>query len=550
MKKLVPESISEALEVKSSESLNESMVGDWFNTTKGLIQGVFKKAGKFFMAMYKDKILPVITPVNIAILKKLGKLPKAVIIVPNSNDLELLPELSSLNGKQAVLARVAAQYKEDSMKLKRRKKLQRLWESVNAKKYKFLNEAEIEMKYSGQDKVPNVSSTFLKKRFLLQVRKPNLTAPLIWGAPGIGKTAITNAVVEALGEGYRLIDIQTSKMAPDDWTLPAIITVTDTGTKEAVDIPKNWLPVYEPTEDEEENAKRNDAANWGNGGIIFLDELSRASAEVQNTCLKLVHQRIIGDKVLGSKWAIVAATNREQDDPDGGQTRIGSALANRFQHFNFVPSVDEWIEWGRSKGKIDERILTFVDFNRDHFYLFDNEAMVNTTPRSWEALSEMMSASKEYGDIVFTRSDMEAIMMGTISPKTVEAFAAFLALLEAFRPEEILMVFKNPAEAPKPKKVGSGYDVVQANALIGAICSQSRDKKLTAKEVENFVTYWVSLENQSISSKALFLLSEVHEYIGDEIGLAGQEKDTYKKAMDIFRAAYGKLPKDREDVMA
>jgi hypothetical protein len=341
-------------------------------------------------------------------------------------------------------------------------------------------------------------------------------------------------------------------MAPDDWALPAIYKVTIEGGKEiskAQDIPKNWLPVYTPTGNAEIDAKSNDKANDGEGGIIFLDELSRASIEVQNTCLKLVHERMIGDAILGSKWAIIAATNREEDDPEGGQSVIGSALANRFQHWNFVPSVDEWIDWAKGK-KIDDRITTFVEFNRDHFYLFDNETKTNTTPRSWEALSSMLAACVEYGDIIWTRADLENLMAGTVHSKTVESFMAFLTLLESFRPEEIKLIFTNPAKAPKPKVKGSGFDIPQANALIGAACSQSKDTKLEAKEVENYVQYWIDLKDASLAAKALWLLVETHPYIHQETGdIKGKEK--YKKAMDMFRAAFGgiKFGGKREDVM-
>jgi MoxR-like ATPase len=550
MKKLVPESIEETLQLNREQILNEATIGDWFNKTKGLIKGVFKKIGNFFVALYKDKILPVVIPVNIGILFKQGKLPKAIHFVASESDVELEPSLSTLRNTDAIRNRVEQSYLRDAALNKNRGKLKESLKILNIRKK--LSEGIVPLKYSGEDKVRNVSTEFLIKRILMQVKNPSLTPPLIWGAPGIGKTAITNAVIESLGPGYRLIDVQTSKMAPDDWTLPAIYKVTVEGGKEltkAQDIPKNWLPVYTPTGDPEIDAKSNDKANDGEGGIIFLDELSRASQEVQNTCLKLVHQRMIGDTVLGSKWAIVAATNREEDDPEGGQTKIGSALANRFQHWNFVPSVDEWISWAKGK-KLDDRITIFVEFNRDHFYLFDNEAMVNTTPRSWEALSYMLSSCQEYGDITWTKADLENIVAGTVHSSTVEALMAFLTLIESFRPEEIKMIFADPTKAPQPKKKGSGFDIPQANALIGAACSQSRDMTLTAKQLENYVQYWINLGDASLAAKALFLIVETHPYIHQETGdIKGKEK--YKPAMDLFRAAFGKPNfKNRGDVMS
>lgn len=552
MKKLVPESIEETLQLKNSQSLNEAGLKDIISRTKTAVTAALKKIGNFFVALYEGVVLLVMLPVNIGILFKNGKLPKSVRFIASENDVQTEPSLSAVRSAKPILDRVREGYLRDAALNKKRGKLRlKLNENKEIISKLKLNESLVPLKYSGKD-IKNVGANFLIKRIIMQTRNPKLTPPLIWGAPGIGKTAITNAVIKSLGPGHRLIDVQLSKMTPDDWTLPSIYKVTAEGGKEIIkaqDIPKNWLPVYIPTGDTDIDAKANDKANDGEGGIIFLDELSRASAEVQNTCLKLVHERMIGDAILGSKWAIVAATNREEDDPEGGQTTIGSALANRFQHWNFVPDVDDWIEW--AKGKIDDTIITFVEFNRDHFYVFDNEMKVNTTPRSWEALSAMLQSCKEYNDITWTKADIENIVAANVNTATVEAFMAFSYLIESIPPEQIKLVFSDPANAPKPKKVGSGYDVAQANALMGVICSQSKGKTLTAKELENYVEYWLNLDNQSLAGKALWLIVETHPYIHQEVGdIKGKEK--YKKAMDMYRAKYGtpKIKGNRSDVMA
>ena len=550
MKRLVSETIQESIERRNANSLNEGKLGDWFNKAKNLIMGVFKKVGKFFVAFYKDQIVPAMVPTNVGIAVGAGEL-KFIDFIPNDKDMAMEPSLKGMRSGKQLLQRDMQQYKAQAARNKARGGL-KVYESASGRlKMRKLFEEDVKLPYSGEDKIRNVTTDFLVKRFILQIRNPKLMPPLIWGAPGIGKTAITKAVIKTLGPGHRVIDVQTSKMAPDDWSLPSIykqLGPDGTENVQARDIPKNWLPVYEPSEDPEEDARRNDIANWGEGGIIFLDELSRASSEVQNTCLKLVDERIIGDRKLGSKWALIAASNRSSDDPEGGQTEIGSALANRFQHWNFVPTVDEWIDWAKG-AKIDDRITTFVDFNRDHYYLFDNEHKVNTTPRTWEALSKMLQECQNYGDIVWSRADLENIIAGTVASKTVEQFMAFLILLESFTPKQIMMIFTDPAKAPKPKAKGSGFDVPQANALIGAACSQSKDKKLDAKELENYVTYFVALGNASLAAKALWLIVETHPYIHQETGdIKGKEK--YKPAMDIFRKAFGNVKfGKREDVM-
>jgi hypothetical protein len=545
-KKLVCESLDEFFD---SKSVNEGKFKETIGKAKKAVKGAFKKVGKFFMSIFNGKVVPAMPPVNTGIMVKDGDL-KFVDYIPNDKDVSLEPSLSSLKSGERIFERIKKEYAAQAQRNKAHRKLQESLDNVHYNN--IINEDEVKLPYSGEDKVRNVNSDFLVKRLLLQVKNPKLMPPLIWGAPGIGKTAITKAVIKTLGPGHRLIDVQTSKMAPDDWSLPSIRVYKNEGTEvvEARDVPKNWLPTYEPSDDEEENSRRDNIANDGEGGIIFLDELSRASTEVQNTCLKLVDERIIGDRRLGSKWAIVAASNRQLDDPEGGQTEIGSALANRFQHWNFVPSVDEWITWAKG-AKIDNRITTFVDFNRDHFYLFDNQSKVNTTPRTWEALSKMLNECEAYGDIVFSRADLENIIGGVVHDKTVERFIAFLVLLESFSPKDIMMIFTNPEKAPKPKKSGAGYDMVQARALIGVACSQTQDRTLEAKELENYIQYFINLGNASLSAQALWLIVETHPDIHQQTGdIKDGKHDKYKKAMDMFREAYGSIKfSSREEIM-
>jgi len=568
MKKVVSESLNEFRNFQK-ESVNEAGIKDVISKTKKFVGGMFKKIGEFFVSLYNNMIIPVFSPVNIGVLVKRGML-KNVIYVPNAEDIELEPSLETLNGDEYMIKSTIEEYKETARENKANGGMARYWrssisetnESESVTLHNSLNEDLLKLTYSGKGKVRNVNTEFLVKRIKMQIHNPGLRPPLIWGAPGIGKTSITKAVLNSLGDGYRVIDVQTSKMTPDDWTLPRIATkmfIDKEGKSiplndaEAQDVPKNWLPVYKPTGDPEEDMRRNDIANQGNGGIIFLDELLRAREDVQNTCLKLVHERIIGDYKLGSKWAIVAASNRLTDDPEH-QFELSPILANRFDQYNFVPTVDEWIEWAKGV-KIDQRIIDFIDFNREHFYYWDTEEIVNTSPRSWEALSYMLNETLKYGDITFTKADIENIIGGNINPKTTEQFVAFLALIEKWSPDDLMKVFTDPNKAPKPDKLGNNINTIQARALISALCSHIKDKELTPQYFENYIRYFINLGNASIATQALLLLTEAHPEIHYHIGeMKGEESEEFsskfKKGIDMFVKAFGDIKfAKREEIM-
>ena len=79
---------------------------------------------------------------------------------------------------------------------------------------------------------------------------------MIWGAPGIGKTAILMNVLEEMRRdfpNYRLIVKTLSNETPDNFTLPKYIDVE--GQEFATDVPKTWLPVYKPSGDPIEDKK-------------------------------------------------------------------------------------------------------------------------------------------------------------------------------------------------------------------------------------------------------------------------------------------------------
>ena len=76
-----------------------------------------------------------------------------------------------------------------------------------------------------------------------------------------------------------------------------------------------------------------------------------------------------------------------------------------------------------------------------------------------------------------------------------------------------------------------------------------QDMHLKAKELENYIEYFIKLADPSLAAKALWLIVETHPYIHEETGdIKGKEK--YKPAMDMFRKAFGNIKfGSREDVM-
>lgn len=208
---------------------------------------------------------------------------------------------------------------------------------------------------------------------------------LIWGAPGIGKSAIISQTIKDMAnDKYNAINlnlevIQLANCTTESWTLPRDATRDiDFGknqkkyTRESfTDTPKTWLPVYLNTSDIEERKRRDYFCNTCRflatdddgeitapngrpfeGGIVFMDEFSRIQPGVSHILMPLVNDHKFGDNyVVASKWGFVLAANRSIDeneaDTEDNNFFPTVAQSDRYLHYTYVPEKEEWIKWAR-----------------------------------------------------------------------------------------------------------------------------------------------------------------------------------------------------------
>ena len=213
--------------------------------------------------------------------------------------------------------------------------------------------------------------------FMLQERwnapDDRLPAIMIWGPPGVGKSAIVRAAAEK--NNCAFIDLRLAQM-------------------EAIDI--KGLPVPEK-----------DGVHWKissayprdpeSRGIIFLDELSACDRTIQTAAYELILDRKLGnDYRLPDNWLIVAAGNRIEDNASA--LAMSSALANRFLHVELEYNPKCWIQWA-IKNNIHGAVAGLIRFkpmllaNTDE----NNQNLERgfPTPRSWERVSFLMNRCKE-----------------------------------------------------------------------------------------------------------------------------------------------------------
>ena len=351
---------------------------------------------------------------NLAIKASKGMLPKGVYFAPSAS----LKKIAGTGGMtiDEAFAESIAKDREDivnywSRVIKRAGTTdETISESIKyvnetyykpSKLYKALNEKVLYSYEDIKDKNgfsyygPEVSAKTLIRKLKENI-KNQISGPLgghsteipllIWGAPGIGKSAIISQTIKDMANAkYNPINlnleiVQLANSTVESWTLPRDATrEIDFGNnyqkkykrESFTDTPKAWLPVYLDTPDIEEKKRRdyfcntcrflatdNDGeitASNGRpfeGGIVFMDEFSRIQPGVANILMPLVNDHKFGDNyVLASKWGFVLAANRAIDedktDTDDNNFYPTVAQSNRYIQVTYVPKKEEWVEWAR-----------------------------------------------------------------------------------------------------------------------------------------------------------------------------------------------------------
>lgn len=338
--------------------------------------------------------------------------------------------------------------------------------------------------------MPNVDASELKQTISdAYSTKANL---MIWGAPGIGKTEILKEV--AKDHGANVIVVILSLMEPTDAIgLPEIEEITGKDGKTSRRTVTR-LPIWYPQD------------NYGidgesqQGGIMFLDELNRANRAVMNSLLTLVQDRKIdiANYTMPDQWVVVAACNREEDDP-GNLEEIGSALGNRFQHINYTPTSDDWIEWASTKsasGKqnVIDDIVAFIEFNKDYLHMLDTEAASElwASPRSWTNASRQISDIQDLRHSKskpFSDKDIESIIARNVSPSVAKEFMAFLKVAKSYPLDKIDLAYTDPTNAPSPSKGTKVGRVDTSLALLAAVAYARKDKDISDDEFLNLIKY-------------------------------------------------------------
>lgn len=391
-----------------------------------------------------------------------------------------------------------------------------------------------------------VDNEGLKRHIKLALTNKKLARLMIWGAPGIGKTAILMSVLDEYEDfkDYNLVVKTLSNETPDNFTLPKYVEVD--GQEKAMDVPKTWLPVYKPTGDAAKDLELDKACGKG---LLFVDELSRATPQVLNVVLPLVNEGIFNGYKLGSGWTIICASNRMEDEMSG-QSDIGAALGNRFKHIYYEPCVKTWTSWAQKQNFISPLLTKWLEMPESEnmsggkfFYMDPNEDMESVaptrlmcTPRSWTNAMRDLAEYSETGNLEgFTifdiPTDILAMTLNSYVPASaVDSFIAFLEVIRNIGDFDAAVAGIWTKGSFKIDKKNLDLVKIPFSQLL---CSAHGDTLPTTEEFANACT-WITTQNNS-SLCAYFL--DVFKEVFAGVFTSNNDRDTVMALGEKIRVA-------------
>lgn len=267
-----------------------------------------------------------------------------------------------------------------------------------------------------------------------------------WGSPGTGKTKWE----EALCNHFDWLNIQmiASTREPVDFSGMPVIQEDGTVTLQPIG---RWFKDVMTTK-----KKR---------VIVHFDEISTAPPAVQAALLKLIHEKIYGEHILPDYVSFIASANPPDEAANGWA--MTPPMANRFFHFFWNPTTDDWIQ-GMISGWQNQTFQVLPDNWKDlipsHRSLV--ASFIKTRPnllqdmpkdesargyawpsrRSWDMAARLLA---DGASISASKDINRTLVSGCVGDGVAVEFVSWLDALDLPNPEDLL---KDPSSFKMPAR--------------------------------------------------------------------------------------------------
>lgn len=158
---------------------------------------------------------------------------------------------------------------------------------------------------------------------------------LWWGTPGIGKTAL--CAVAARNLNKRFVSFSAAYLAPED-----VAGIPFPGAEGRIQRrhDESWhIACSEPC-------------------VVLLDEINRAQQPTLNALLRVLEERLVGDRPLHPETVLILTANPSKTDRSARD--MPSAAANRCLHLTEAPELDFWFSYMAGRSQYSGMIAGFL----------------------------------------------------------------------------------------------------------------------------------------------------------------------------------------------
>ncbi|SOK58485.1 Sll7029 protein [Yersinia phage fHe-Yen9-04] len=263
---------------------------------------------------------------------------------------------------------------------------------------------------------------------------------MIWGSPGIGKSAIARQYAKEMYPLYKdnvgqlefllqraqneddtlvtmndyldfknslldqetnFIDFRLSQIEPSDLRgIPIPVKMYyDLAGNQILESELDKHPIYQTDTSVVWAAPDILKLNPSWKGVILFDEINSAMPIVQAASYQLILDRCVGELILPSTALILAAGNRETD---GGVTfSLATPLRDRMTHVEMIPDYMDWIENYAIPNRLNAGTIAYIkETGSKNFNTLspkDTSHSGGSSPRSWTRVSEIETVRKQLG---------------------------------------------------------------------------------------------------------------------------------------------------------
>lgn len=279
--------------------------------------------------------------------------------------------------------------------------------------------------------------------------RDNTIVPMIWGAPGIGKTAVGGQVSEANDRNYLHV-VVAEREAPD--IIGHYYRDNSEMRLSRSDILRRIEEASKPT-------------------VLHIDEVPQAVMMNQNIVSRIVHDRVLGEHKLPDSTAIILSGNMRQHK--AGTFEMPTHLRNRLAHVEMVADRDDFRVYCGSRD-INPMITAYLEWRPDHLSMFDATQYANPSPRTWEKVSRVLALKlPQYAE--------RALVTGLNGEGVTNEFYGFMKIASGL--PHIKDIFDNP------ETVRIANDPATIYALMGAVANHATPRNMdTVRRILNRIS--------------------------------------------------------------